>query len=115
MSEKKKYLFVLQHHNEKYDFMPFSIARTWFDDKDADIVFYLMYDAVQLVRKDRIGERPDIKDAVDYLLSQSVPIYTCGFCSRACELDQDKYYDGIEVANRHVYYALMTERQVVYY
>jgi predicted peroxiredoxin len=115
MSENDKFLFTLQNTNEKFDLMPFSIARTWLDDKGLDIAFYLMYDAVNLVRKDLIEDRPDIKEAVDYLLGKGVPIYTCGFCTRACELNQDKYYPGIVVANRHIYYTLMTERKVVYY
>jgi len=110
-----KALFVLQHRDDRFDLMPFSIARTWLDDKGLDIAFYLMYDAIQLVRKDTIEERPDVKEAVDYLLSRGVPIYVCGFCSRACELGVDKYYPGIVVANRHIYYAIMMERRVVYY
>ncbi len=110
-----KALFVVQHNDPQFNLMPFSIAKTWVDDKGVDLAIYLMYDAVNLVRKDQIEERPDIKDAVDYLLGKGVPIYTCGFCSRACELNQDKYYPGIVVANRHIYYSLMTERRVVYY
>ncbi len=108
-------LFVLQHRNEQFDLMPFSIARTWLDDKGVDLALYLMYDAVQLVRKEVIEQHPDIKEAVDYLLSRGVPIYTCGFCSRACQLNSDSYYPGIVMANRHIYYALMMERRVVYY
>lgn len=108
-------LFVLQHRNEPFDLMPFSIARTWLDDKGVDLALYLMYDAVQLVRKEVIEQRPDIKEAVDYLLSRGVPIYTCGFCTRACQLNADSYHLGITVANRHIYYALMMERKVVYY
>jgi hypothetical protein len=50
--------------------MPFSIARTWLDDKGVDLALYLMYDAVQVVRKEVIEQRPDIKEAVDYLLSR---------------------------------------------
>ncbi len=108
-------LFVLQHQNEQFDLMPFSIARTWLDDKGVDLAMYLMYDAVQLVRKEVIEQHPDIKAAVDYLLSRGVPIYTCGFCSRACQLNSDSYYPGIVVANRHIYYSLMMDRKVVYY
>lgn len=110
-----KALFVLQNQNERFDLMPFSIARTWIDDKGADLALYLMYDAVQLVRKDTIAQYPDIQEAVDYLLKRGVPIYTCGFCTRACQLNTDSFYPGIVVANRHIYYALMTERKVVYY
>ncbi len=108
-------LFVLQHQNEQFDLMPFSIARTWLDDKGVDLAMYLMYDAVQLVRKEVIEQHPDIKAAVDYLLGRGVPIYTCGFCSRACQLNSDSYYPGIVVANRHIYYSLMMDRKVVYY
>jgi hypothetical protein len=43
------------------------------------------------------------------------PANTCGFCSRACSLDDDDYYDGIEVADRHITYDLFTEREAVYY
>ena len=92
MSTDKKYLFVIQNQNERYDLMPYTIARTWLDDKGLDIAIYLMYDAVQVVRKDRISEYPVIQEVIDYLLSKGVPIYTCGFCTRACELNQDKYY-----------------------
>jgi len=113
--ESNKFLFVVQHSDPKFDFMPFSIARTWVDDKGMDLAIYLMYDAVELVRKDKIDERPEIKEAVDYLFSKGVPIYTCGFCSRACELNADKYYPGIVLANRHIFFSLMTERRSVYY
>lgn len=113
--EKPKYLFVIQHQDELFDLMPYSIACTWVDDKGIDLAIYIMYNAVQVVRKDKIDERPDIKEIIDYLLSQGVPIYTCGFCSRACELNQDKYYSSITVANRHIYYSLFSERQAVYY
>jgi predicted peroxiredoxin len=115
MENNSKVLFVLQQNNPKFDLMPFSIARTWIDDKGVDIAIYLMYDSVNLVRKDTIEQTPDIKEAVDYLLSKGVPIYTCGFCTRACELNSDKYYPGIVVANRHIYFSLMMERKVVYY
>ncbi len=83
--QRNRALFVLQHHHEQFDLMPFSIARTWIDDKGVDLALYLMYDAVQLVRKEVIEQHPDIQAAVDYLLSRGVPIYTCGFCSRACQ------------------------------
>ena len=112
---RNRALFVLQNHDEQFALMPFSIARTWIDDKGVDLALYLMYDAVQIVRKEVIEQRPDIKEAVDYLLSQGVPIYTCGFCSRACQLNSDSYYPGIVIANRHIYYSLMMERKVVYY
>ena len=113
--EKLKYLFVIQHQNEKFDLMAYSIARTWVDDKGVDLAIYVMYDAVQVVRKDKIDERPDIKETIDYLLSKGVPIYTCGFFTRACELNQEKYHPGIVVANRHIYYSLFSERVAVYY
>jgi predicted peroxiredoxin len=110
-----KWLMVLQTQNPKYDDMAFNIARTWLGDKGLDIALYLMFDCVQLVRKDNIENTPDIKEAVDYLLSKGVPIYVCGFCTRACEISPDLYYPGVQVANRHIYYALMTERKVAYY
>lgn len=113
--ERPKFLFVVQNQNELFDLMPYSIARTWLDDKGVDLAMYIMYNAVQVVRKDKIEERQDIKELIDYLLSKGVPIYTCGFCSRACELNQDKYYSGIVVANRNIYYSLFSERRVVYY
>lgn len=114
-TEITKFLMVLQTQNPKYDGMAFNIARTWLDDKGLDIALYLMFDCVQLVRKDTIEQNPDIKDAVDYLLSRGVPIYVCGFCTRACEISPDLYYPGIQVANRHIYFSLMTERNVAYY
>lgn len=113
--ERPKYLFVIQNQDELFDLMPYSIARTWLDDKGLDLALYIMYNAVQVVRKDKIDDRPDIKEMIDYLLSKGVPIYTCGFCSRACELNQDKYYPGIVVANRNIYYSLFAERRAVYY
>lgn len=112
---KQKFLFVLKTKNPKYDLMAFSIARTWIDDKSQDIALYLMFDSVQLVRKDTIEKTPDIKALVDYLLLKDVPIYVCGFCTRACEITNDQYYPGIEIANRHIYFSLMTERNVVYF
>ena len=45
--QRNRALFVLQHHHEQFDLMPFSIARTWIDDKGVDLALYLMYDAVQ--------------------------------------------------------------------
>lgn len=114
MEEKKKYLFVVQNNNEKYNPMPFSIARTWVDDKGLDIAVYLMYDAVQIAEKEYIEKSPDIKESIDYLLSRGIPIFTCGFCTRVCG-NAENFYPGIQVANRHIYYALMTERQTVYY
>jgi predicted peroxiredoxin len=113
--EKPKYLFVIQHQDEHFDLMPYSIARSWVDDKDCDVAIYLMYNAVQVVCKDKIDQRPDIKEMIDYLLSKGVSIYTCGFCTRACELNQEKYYSGIVVANRNIYYSLFSERRAVYY
>ncbi|HMD87826.1 MAG TPA: DsrE family protein [Anaerolineaceae bacterium] len=110
-----KFLFVVQHQDELFDLMPYSIARTWVEDKGCDLAIYLMYHAVELVRKDKIAERPDIKEAIDCLFSKGVPIYVCGFCTRACELSQDKYYPGIVVANRNIYYSLFSERRAVYY
>lgn len=116
MTENKpKYLFCVQHHDPEFDPMSFSIAHTWLDDKGLDIVFYFMYHAGKIMRRDYIEAHPDIKENVDYLLSRGVPIYVCGFCSRVCQLNTDNLYTGVQVANRHIYYALMTERQVVYY
>lgn len=114
MTNQTKYLFVLQHNDPRYNPMPFSIARTWTDDKQLDIAFYLMYDAVQLVETEYLEQHPDIKETIDYLLSKNIPIYTCGFCTRVCA-NADKFYPGIQVANRHIYYSLMTERQTVNY
>ena len=113
--QRPRAVFVLQHQNEQFDLMPFSIARTWIEDKGVDVALYLMYEAVKLVRKEVIEQRPDIREAVDYLLSKGVPIYACGFCSRACQLNVDSYYPGIVVGNRHIFYSLMMERTVVNY
>jgi predicted peroxiredoxin len=115
MENNSKVLFVLQNHNPQYDLMPFSIARTWLEEKGLDIAIYLMYDSVQIVRKETIEQAPEIKVAVDCLLSQGVPIYVCGFCTRVCELNSGSYYPGVVVANRNIYFSLMMERKVVYY
>jgi hypothetical protein len=32
-----------------------------------------------------------------------------------CQLNASNLYPGVQVANRHIFYALMTERRVVYY
>lgn len=108
-------LFVLQRCDERFDLMPFSIARTWLEDKGVDLALYLMYDAVQLARRDTLERRPELKEALEYLLGRGVPIYACGFCTRACQLNADSYHPGVVVANRHIYYALMMERRTVYY
>lgn len=113
--DRPQALFVLQHSDERFDLMPFSIARTWVEDKGVDLALYLMYDAVELVRKDTLARRPDLREAVDALLARGAPIYTCGFCTRACQLNADSYYPGVVVANRHIYFALMMERRTVYY
>jgi len=74
-----------------------------------------MYDAVELLKKEVIAEHPEIKEAVDALLAGGVPIYACGFCTRACQLAADDYYPGVQVGNRHIFHSLMTERRSVYY
>lgn len=112
--EKDKYLFVLQHEDERYNLLPFSIARTWTEDKGVDIAIYLMYDAVQIVEKNNLEKSPDIKEVIDFLLGNGVSIYTCGFCTRVCG-NAERFYPGIQVANRHIYYSLMTERRTVNY
>jgi len=109
-----RFLFVLQHHDIRFDLMPFNIALTWHVDKRLDVALYLMYDAVQLVRRTVLEEQLDLKEAVDNLLCQGVAIYVCGFCTRVCALTAD-YYPGIIVANRHIFFTLMMERRVVYY
>ena len=114
MEKKEKYLFCIQNNDERYNPMPFSIARTWVEDKGLDIAIYLMYDAVQIVEKDNLENSSDIKEYIDFLLGRGIPIYTCGFCTRVCG-NANRFYPGIEVANRHIYYSLMTERQTVYY
>lgn len=114
MEKKEKYLFVVQNNNERFNLMPFSIARTWHEDKGLDIAIYLMYDAVQIAEKENLEKTPDIKEMIDYLLGSGVPIYTCGFCTRVCG-NAERFYSGIQVANRHIYFSLMTERQTVYY
>lgn len=113
-NDQVKYLFVLQHNDDRYNPMPFSIALTWIEDKGADIVFYLMYDAVNIANKDYIEGHPDIKENIDYLLGRGVPIYTCGFCTRVCA-NPNEFYPGIQIANRHIYYSLMTQRNTVNY
>ncbi len=114
MGENKKYLFVVQHLDERYNLMPFSIARTWTEDKGLDVAIYLMYDAVQIGEKENLEKFPEIKEAIDYLLGSGVAIYTCGFCTRVCG-NAERFYPGIQIANRHIYYSLMTERQTVNY
>jgi len=109
------YVFVLQHRQERFDPMAYSIARTWREDKGLDIAIYAMYDAVELLKKAVIAERPEIREAVDALLADGVPIYACGFCTRACQLAVDDYYPGVQVGNRHIFHSLMTERRAVYY
>ena len=114
-ADSGRYVFVVQHRHDRFDLMPFSIARTWREDKGLDIALYLMYDAVELLQKDTILKYPDIREAVDALLGSGVPVYACGFCSRACQLAIDDYYTGVEVGNRHVFHALMTERTPLYW
>lgn len=114
MDQNPKYLFVLQNNDDRYNLMPFSIARTWFDDKNLDIAFYLMYDAVKIAEKDYLEKTPEVKAAIEYLLGNNIPIYTCGFCTRVCTVPES-LYPGIQVANRHIYYSLMTERKTVNY
>lgn len=111
----ERYVFVLQHRSERFDLMPFSIARTWREDKGLDVAVYAMYDAVELLKKETIIEHPDIREAVDALLGDGALLYACGFCSRACQLVADDYYPGVQVGNRNIFYTLMTERQPVYY
>jgi predicted peroxiredoxin len=117
MSEKQpgKYLFVLKNDDPKFIEMPFSIARTWVEDKELDLAVYFMFDAIEVAKKEYVENAPNIKVLVDYLLAQGVPMYTCGFCTRAYELSGDDLYPGIEVANRNIYYAVMIEREAVYY
>jgi intracellular sulfur oxidation DsrE/DsrF family protein len=109
------FVFVLQHRHERFDLMPYSIARTWCEEKGLDIALYAMYDAVELLKKDTIVQYPEIREAVDALMAAGVPVYACGFCSRACQLAADDYYPGVQVGNRHIFQKLMTERQPLYY
>ncbi len=114
-ADNERYVFVLQHRNERFDPMAFSIARTWREDKGLDVVLYAMYDAVELLKKETIIQHPEIQEAVDALLADGALLYACGFCSRACQLAADDYYPGVTVGNRHIFHALMTERRPVYY
>jgi intracellular sulfur oxidation DsrE/DsrF family protein len=109
------YVFVLQHRQERFDLLPFTIARTWREDKGTDLAIYATYDAVESLKNDFVIGNPDIREAVDALLADGVPVYACGFCSRACQLSAADYYPGVQVGNRHIFYALMTERQPVYW
>lgn len=109
------YVFVIQHVNERFDTMPYSIARTWREDQGAEIAIYAMYDAVELLKADTVAERDDLREVLDALLAAGVSIYACGFCSRACQLSQESYYPGVEVANRHIFHSLMTERRAFYW
>ena len=52
------YVFVLQHRQERFDAMAYSIARTWREDKGIDIAIYAMYDAVELLKKEVISRAP---------------------------------------------------------
>lgn len=111
--KKERYVFVVQHSHERFDPMPFSIAKTWSEDKGLDITLYLMYDAVELLKDDYVNSHQDIRDLLDSLLDSGVPVYACGFCSRACSLAVDDYYPGVQLANRHIFYDLMTECQPI--
>jgi predicted peroxiredoxin len=111
----ERFVFVLQHRQERFDAMPFSIARTWRQDMDLDVALYVMYDAVELLKQDTLITYPDIQEAVDALLADGVPVYACGFCSRACELAADDFYPGVRIGNRHIFHTLMTERQPLYW
>ncbi|AZN29453.1 hypothetical protein GCM10009785_08890 [Brooklawnia cerclae] len=108
-------VFVLQHKNDRFDPMPFSIARSWTEDLGADIALYVMYDALELIKKDAVEGAPDIRESLDALLAAGVSIYACGFCSRACELSTDDYYPGIQVANRQIFHGLMSDRRPLYW
>ena len=57
----------------------------------------------------------EIKELVDFLLQKGVPIYVCGFCTRACELTANHYYPGIVVGNRKIYFSLVSQRRLLYY
>ena len=109
------FVFVLQHRHERFDLMPFSIARTWREEMGLDVALYAMYDAVELLKKDTIVQYPEIREAVDALLADGVPVYACGFCSRACQLAADDYYPGVQLGNRRIFHKLMVERQSLYY
>jgi sulfur relay (sulfurtransferase) complex TusBCD TusD component (DsrE family) len=111
----EKYFFVIQHRHDNYDFMPFSIAKTWFDSNQADIAIYLMYDAVQIATQEYLANRPDIKEIIDYLTANKIAVYACGFCTRVNRINPDNFDLAIQVANRHIYYSLMVERKVLYY
>jgi len=115
MEDKPKVLFVLEHHNPQYDPLRFSTAQTWVDDRGVDVVMWLMYDSIQIVRKDAIEQTPEIKAMIDDLLGKGVPIYVCGFCTRSCGLSAGDYYPGVAVGNRNIYFSMVTERKVVTY
>ena len=112
---QKQFVLVIKTKNPKFDMMGFMIARSWLDNQNADIAIYLKFDSVELMRKENIENTPELKAEVDYLLSKGVPIYVCGFCSRACDINKDSLYPGIELGNRNIFYSLMSERKAVYF
>jgi predicted peroxiredoxin len=115
MDDSSKFLMVLEHHNLQFDELPFSTARSWVEDGGLDVAMWLLYDSIQIVRREEIEHTPAIKELVDFLLKEGVPIYVCGFCTRACELTADNYYPGVVVGNRKIYLALVSQRKVLYY
>lgn len=108
-------VFIMQHQNDRFDSMPFSIARSWREEMDADLVLYVMYDAVELLKKDTLAHNAMIKEDIDALLESGVTIYACGFCSRACSLDTDSYHPGVQVANRTIFHDLLSQRRALYW
>jgi predicted peroxiredoxin len=115
MDDGSKFLLVLEHHNSQFDELPFSTARSWVEDSGVDVAMWLLYDSIHIVRREEIEKTPVIKELVDFLLQKGVPIYVCGFCTRACELTANNYYPGIVVGNRKIYFSLVSQRKVLYY
>ena len=64
-AESEGYVFVLQDRHDRFDLMPFSIARTWREEMGLDVAMYATYDAVELLKKDTLVEYPAIREAVD--------------------------------------------------
>lgn len=115
LMDNAAHVFVVQHQNERFDAMPFSIALDWRRTHGLDIVIYAMYDAVGLLKDDFLRDNDELRSTVDALLQEGASIYACGFCSRACQLNAETYYPGVQVANRSIFFELMKTRKPLYW
>lgn len=109
------HVFVIQQATPRFQLLPYSVALSWRQEYGTDLALYTMYESVELLRASSLARNDELRELVDGLVQAGVPIFTCGFCTRACELTADDYYPGVVVANRTILHDLLSSRTPLYW